>query len=221
MTRNNALLLKAGCGPAIDRPVILFDLGNILVHLHSVDIFWEGRAPESGSLPFSQRWSLSQTVHALETGRISDFSTFYAQSRAEMGFTMDLATFRPAFVHLIGEVFQETHAMLQTLYGRFPLMLLSNTSAIHWAYCRDEQGLGGYFSQVFLSYELGFMKPDPRIYEHTLAQIGTPPEHVYYFDDRPDNIQTARRFGINAYLAWGGGPLIRQLRQLDFLQKGG
>jgi FMN phosphatase YigB (HAD superfamily) len=211
-------VFKAGIGPAVASPVIWFDLGNILVHLHTVDAFWEGQTPEPGTLPFAERWSQSFAVHELEKGRLADFTEFYHLVRSEMGFSMPLARFEPAFIHIIGEVFAETHGVLEALYGHFPLMLMSNTSAAHWHFCRDVQGLGRYFDQTFLSYELGCMKPDPQIFELALARIDQVPENIYYFDDRPDNVETALKFGINAHLSWGGGPLIKQLQELSFLQ---
>lgn len=212
------LILRPGIGPAVERPMILFDLGNILVHLHDVDVFWQGQAAPAGSVPYAQRWAVSPAVRALETGQISDFAEFYWQAKSEMEFSMSLAEFKPAFTRIIGDVFDETHAMLKALYSRFPLMLLSNTSEIHWQYCRDQQKLGGYFDQVFLSYQLGSMKPDPSIYRQMLHLIDNIPENIYYFDDRKDNVDMAIKFGINAQLSWGGPIIIRQLHQLGFIE---
>ena len=156
-------------------------------------------------------------MQALETGRIDDFTAFYYQVKQEMGFPIAIDEFRKAYLDIIGEPFAETQAILQTLYSRFSLQLLSNTSAIHWQHCRDTLGLGPYFDRVFVSYELGVMKPDPLIFERTLAEIGQEPETIYYFDDRPENIDTALKFGINAHLSWGGAQLLRQLRELRFV----
>lgn len=209
--------LEAGPGPAVDRPVVLFDLGNILVHLHSVDRFWPGLSPEPGTPSYSERWKVSSAMHRFETGQISDFSAFYEEAKAELGFPVGHDEFYQGYLETIGDLFDETLPILNALYSRFSLQLLSNTSAVHWQHCSKSLGLGPYFDRVLVSYELGCMKPDPQVFHLALAEIDRDPETIYYFDDRPENIETALKFGINAHLSWGGGPLLRQLRELKFI----
>ncbi|NCA99069.1 MAG: hypothetical protein EOM03_04770 [Clostridia bacterium] len=211
-------ILRPGPGPAVDHPVVLFDLGNILVHLHNVDRFWPDQKPEPGTLPFAERWGQSHAVHRLETGRISDLVEFYHQARDEMGITIDLASFQAEYIKIIGEPFALTRPILETLYSRFSLQLLSNTSVYHWEHCGKTLGLGHYFDQVFVSYELGYMKPDPEAFRRTIHGIGQDPQTIYYFDDRPENVESAAKFGVNAFLSWGGERLLNQLRQLGFVQ---
>lgn len=207
-----------GPGPAAAHPIVLFDLGNILVHLHNVDRFWPGLAPEPGMLPFSERWGQSQAVRDLETGRITDLADFYQRARQEMGFTIDFADFHAEYIQIIGDPFALTVPILETLYSRFSLQLLSNTSVFHWQHCQKTLGLGHYFDQIFVSYELGYMKPDPEAFRRTFSEIGQDPQTIYYFDDRPENVESAAKFGVNAFLSWGGERLLQQLRDLQFIQ---
>ncbi len=214
---STTLTFKPGPGPAVNQPIVLFDLGNILVHLRNVDQFWPGLKPEPGTLPFAERWKNSAAMQALETGRLDDFGDFYRQAKQEMGFPIGIEEFRQGYLDIIGEPFAETIPVLQALSGHFSLQLLSNTSGIHWRHCRETLGLGPFFDRVFVSYELGVMKPDPLIFQLALQETDQEPETIYYFDDRPENIKTALKFGINAHLSWGGAQLIRQLRELKFL----
>jgi HAD superfamily hydrolase (TIGR01509 family) len=211
------LILTAGPGPTVDHPVVLFDLGNILVHLRSVDHFWPGLKPEPGTLIYSERWKHSTAMQAIETGRLNDFGDFYRLAKQELGFPIGIEEFRLSYVEIIGEPFPETLPILQALYSRFSLQLLSNTSEIHWQHCARTLGLGPYFDRVFVSYELGAMKPDPQAFQLALTEIGQDPETIYYFDDRPENIETALKFGIKAHLSWGGAQLLHQLRDLKFI----
>jgi putative hydrolase of the HAD superfamily len=48
------------------------------------------------------------------------------------------------------------------------------------------------------SYQLLLAKPDPAIYLHTLAKLGTQPEETLFLDDRPENISAAHDLGIQA-----------------------
>ena len=62
------------------------------------------------------------------------------------------------------------------------------------------------------------MKPDPEAFRRTLQGIGQDPQTIYYFDDRPENVESAAKFGVNAHLSWGGERLLGQLKQLRFIQ---
>ena len=200
-----------------DKRILLFDLGNILVHLNHVEPFWNGRIPLVDRTICQERWIKSSAVRDLETGNIDDFNTFYQLACSEMDIDLDMKQFEEIFISLIGEKFHQTDEILSRLYGRFPLMLLSDTSEPHWRHCRDTLALGQFFDKTYLSYEIGCMKPDRRIYEAVLADIGTIPQNIYYFDDKPDNVEMGQKMGMNAYVSWGGPTLLSQLEQHGFL----
>jgi HAD superfamily hydrolase (TIGR01509 family) len=41
------------------------------------------------------------------------------------------------------------------------------------------------------------IKPEREIYEHCLAGLGVPAEQTLFLDDRPENIDGAKRLGIH------------------------
>ncbi len=209
--------IKAIC-PTKDPPVLLFDLGNILVRLNSVDLLWPGQTPAFGTLPYAERWAKSRAVYAYETGRIDDLDAFYLAAKAELGFTVPEGQFNEVFQKIIGDLFAETIPMLQALKDNYPLMLLSNTCREHWLFCRDQLGLGGFFQEEFLSYEMGVMKPDPLVFQEILERLQNNPQNIWYFDDKAENAAVARKFGIRAFTSWGGPPLIGQLESLGLIQ---
>jgi putative hydrolase of the HAD superfamily len=54
------------------------------------------------------------------------------------------------------------------------------------------------FDVLVWSYQLGIAKPDPAIYRHALAKLGTLPEETLFIDDKQENIAAARALGIQA-----------------------
>ena len=204
--------------PAGRPPILLFDLGNILVRLNPVNTLWPDQTPAAGSLSFSERWGLSRAVRDYETGRLADLDAFYLAAREELGFTVPEEQFVQVFRQVIGEPFTETIPLLQALQPFYPLMLLSNTSRDHWEYCRDQLGLGGFFQDEFLSYRMGVMKPNPLIFRQVLAVLPEEPQNIWYFDDKAENTAVATSLGFRAFTCWGGEPLVRQLRQLGLIQ---
>jgi epoxide hydrolase-like predicted phosphatase len=54
------------------------------------------------------------------------------------------------------------------------------------------------FDHVIISAEVGLAKPDPRIFQLTLARVGAEPEEAVFIDDFIENIQAARGVGLHA-----------------------
>lgn len=95
------------------------------------------------------------------------------------------------------------------------LGVLSNTSASHWKYVTSGRYalMQGNFDVTVLSFKVGAMKPDPRIYQAAIDLAGVPPEAIFFIDDRPENVAGALRAGLDA-VVYQNTPLIAQeLRQ--------
>lgn len=71
-------------------------------------------------------------------------------------------------------------------------------------------GISSYFDHIFNSSEIGFAKPDERIYAHIEKALDLDPEQIVYVDDGPANVDTAIERGWNGLLAEPGTDL-RQL----------
>ena len=74
-----------------------------------------------------------------------------------------------------------------------------------------ERRLDDYFDVVVVSYEVGWTKPDPRIYRHCLDRLGVSAESALFVDDRLENIEGAAREGIQT-LHFTGDASIEALR---------
>jgi putative hydrolase of the HAD superfamily len=55
------------------------------------------------------------------------------------------------------------------------------------------------FDVVVLSYEVGALKPERKIYEELIGRSGVKPEEILYSDDRQDVIKAAKSLGINVF----------------------
>jgi putative hydrolase of the HAD superfamily len=77
---------------------------------------------------------------------------------------------------------------------------------------RRDRPLGDYFDAVVVSCEVGCTKPEPRIYEICLAQLGTAPRATLFVDDRVENLEGAARLGIRT-LHFTGDDSVEALRR--------
>jgi putative hydrolase of the HAD superfamily len=71
------------------------------------------------------------------------------------------------------------------------------------------------FDVLIWSYQHGLVKPDQAIYELLLNRLGTAPEETLFLDDKQENIEGARRLGIQGLQF----STVDQLRQ-DLISSG-
>lgn len=61
-------------------------------------------------------------------------------------------------------------------------------------------GVAHLFDQVFISAQLGVMKPDPTIYRLALQRLGAPTAETVFIDDMLINVRGAQALGLNTIL---------------------
>ncbi|MFW9939982.1 MAG: HAD family hydrolase [Candidatus Thorarchaeota archaeon] len=77
----------------------------------------------------------------------------------------------------------------------FTVSLMSNTHDIH-AKSNMLKGFYDTFDNVFLSNEIGFIKPDMEKYKYVMKKLDTSPKKCVFIDDKIKNLVPARELGI-------------------------
>ena len=80
------------------------------------------------------------------------------------------------------------------------IAVLSNMTAELLGILRGKFDWLDEFDVKIWSCEKGCAKPDEVIYRECLRQLGCVPERSLFFDDRPGNVDAARRVGIHAHV---------------------
>lgn len=104
-------------------------------------------------------------------------------------------------------------AHLRQWRGRYRLGLLSNAWITLRAWLATTP-LHGLFDAVVISAEEGLMKPDPRIYARMLGALAVLPHEAAFVDDRPENVDVARRLGMHAIRFESTEQVLRELGRL-------
>jgi putative hydrolase of the HAD superfamily len=76
--------------------------------------------------------------------------------------------------------------------------LLSNLPRPLGEYLRGEMRLPENFDHHSFSYELRAAKPEAAIYRHAIEGLGVESGEALFLDDRPENVDGARAYGIRA-----------------------
>jgi putative hydrolase of the HAD superfamily len=99
---------------------------------------------------------------------------------------------------------------LRDIHDRARIALVSNA----WPGTRPrlaEAGVLEIADAVLLSYELGYAKPDPRIYEAALRQVGADPAEALFIDDAPGHVAVARSLGLAGHVHTETGATIERI----------
>ena len=174
-----------------DKPTLVFDLGNVLVKF-SLDPFFQFLGDHGAEKTTLQK-KAPDLFYRYERGKITS-----------KDFTNKLRTWckRPveqeALIYEWQQIFTPDPAMLQLareLVEKFPNALLSNTNELHWDYLNREYQLEQIFDKVVLSYVVGSMKPDSKIYQILEEKTQCCANQLLFIDDRPENIEAAEKRG--------------------------
>lgn len=118
-------------------------------------------------------------------------------------------------------LFPEARAVLQTLHGWRPLVLVSNGRRCTRRDTLSALELEPFFTTVIISEEVGVEKPDPRIFALALAACGVAPaEAVHIGDDPLADVLGAQRAGLRAvWLNRAGRPQPSDLPAPDLIAR--
>ena len=178
---------------------LLFDLGKVLIDfnfetgvqaLHRACSISRDRFEE---VLWDETW-----IRRYERGEITtgEFHSYLCETAA---LKMDLSRFREVWSSVFLPGLLVSEKLLAALKSNYPLILVSNTNEAHFEFIRDRYPVVDYFDQRVLSYVVGSLKPDRKIFEHAIRVSGFRPDALFFTDDREENVLAARELGIHAH----------------------
>ena len=97
--------------------------------------------------------------------------------------------------------------------GGTRLALLSNAGADFSGWLRSGS-FSPLFERVFVSGELGLVKPHAAVYEHVIGELGITPAELLFVDNRSENVEGARAVGGDGHVFTDAASLEAWLRRL-------
>ena len=101
--------------------------------------------------------------------------------------------------------------------GKAKLIALSNMPEHTWNMLRSRFALNAQFDDAVLSFVLGIVKPDERIFEAAIRISGTSPGNCLFIDDAPENVAAAEHQGMVSHLFRDAADLVYFLKNNDII----
>lgn len=107
---------------------------------------------------------------------------------------------------------RETMRIADELKKNYKLAIVSNLNDLY-VQINNERMLYACFDVVINSCDVGFAKPDKRIFKIALEGLNLRPEECVFIDDKEENLMAPRLMGFKTIL-YKNGLLVKELRTL-------
>ena len=199
--------------------VLLFDLGRVLVdfdHLRSaqrIAAFCSKTPQQIYDLFFE-----SGVTIAFEAGKIAP-EDFYLQVKQMLDLKLSYASFEPIWndIFFLNAQNRSVFGLVNNLRVHYKTAILSNINILHYEYLKKNFPVFGVFDKIFLSFQLGCVKPDKEIYNLVIRELKVNPQEIFYIDDRPELVKSAKFLGIKGCVFTNFAQLMDDLRENEII----
>ena len=180
---------------------VLFDVGGVLVGLDGVPSLAKLLQIEPLHDEIHRRWLACPSVVRHETGQTSA-DQFAIEVVQDLGLSLSPEAFLIEFAGWLTTPLQGAFELVDRIPRDYQVAALSNMSAFQWTRIQA-MGLPARFDRIYLSHEIGCLKPAPEAFWVALDGMALSPSEVLFLDDGTANVQAARALGIEAHLVRG------------------
>jgi glucose-1-phosphatase len=184
---------------------IIFDLGGVLMNIDFKRTFdaFEIIGYHGAEQAF-QDPQINQLCMDFETGVYCAIE-MRRKFRELSGFKCNDAQFDKAWNALLIDFPPERIMLVRQLAKKYKTYLLSNTNPIHCKHFNAElknhfgiESLDHLLDKAWYSHNVGYRKPDERIFQKVLKASHLNPEETLYIDDFETNVRVAESLGMKA-----------------------
>ncbi len=179
---------------------VIFDLGGVVLDspLEAIADYERRKGlPLISSTVSSREWA-AMAPGRLETGKVSleDFFEAFDAEAASCGAPISSRE----LMDEIARYARPRHAMIEAIRrlrrAGFRVAALTNNWVMQGPLAEGMNLLRAEFDVFVESSRTGLQKPDPRIYELALQELGVQPKESVFLDDIGRNLKTARQLGM-------------------------
>jgi putative hydrolase of the HAD superfamily len=176
----------------------IFDIGGVLVSYDAKKVVQYLTEKTGRDVAAIDRLFQHELLYQVETGRIS-CAEFYEKHVRPAIPDISYENWVQVFIDHFEVNTPAMNLLLKVKNSGRKVYILSNLAEFHKI--AIERKIPGFFDICdinFLSYELGYHKPEKEIFEAVCKRIGEQPGNCVFFDDMPANVEGAVKAGILA-----------------------
>ena len=183
---------------------IIFDLGAVILNINyqnTIDEF--SKLGVKNASTFYSKKVQTDLFNQIETGEITA-EKFLSELQKETN-NATISQVKYAWNSMLLDLPNERLELIKALKSKYRIYLLSNTNNIHIDAFKKQLGNAKWedfctlFDKMYLSHEVGLRKPNAEIFKHILNEQKLKAEEVFFIDDSPQHIESAKKLGIHCH----------------------
>lgn len=185
---------------------VVFDLGGVICDLEVervVEAFREIGMPKMAAL--MDPCYPAEVNERMESGAISWEEACDEMRRLDNRPDVTNEQIRWVYEEFLARIDEEKLRTIESLRARgLRTYVLSNTNPVAIEIVREHfrrhgREMNDLFDGIFLSFELGILKPKPEIFEEVIRRTGILPEETLFIDDGARNADAAHALGFQVF----------------------
>lgn len=189
---------------------IFSDLGNVLILVKNVNA-----GVDVSKYGFFKKKLIRHKIRKYEKGKIST-EEFYTWCGKKTGQNIDLTKLDERFEKVFS-LNEDMAVLLRKLKKDYRLVALSNTNKANYEFIIRRYDIMNVFDDYILSYQVGSLKPEKKIYKAALEKALCKPEECLFIDDVQIFIEAAEKLGIKTIHYKNHSYLEEKLKELEIL----
>ncbi|MDA3893964.1 MAG: HAD-IA family hydrolase [Salinivirgaceae bacterium] len=182
---------------------IIFDFGGVIFDID----------PERTKSAFMKLYGKEKFNQVMESGLLWEFEKgeftkeqLFEKIETITGISIDEEIFLRAWNAMLVDYKPKRIERIRLLAKSHKLLLLSNTNELHYEFFSNklmhEYGVAftDLFSKVYLSHEMGLIKPNLEFFKQVLIEQNLNPEKTLFIEDTKENAEAASKVGIETLL---------------------
>jgi putative hydrolase of the HAD superfamily len=195
--------------------VIVFDLGKVLIPFsYDITIVKLNKIEKGLGEKFISFFKENYFIHRkFEKGEISEkeFLSYFINALENK---VEPLTFADYYSNIFS-INHEVASLLPKLKLHYKLVLLSNTDSLHYKYGYKDFDFLRYFDKLILSFEVGAVKPETKIYTEVENFTNQPPHAHLFIDDIAEYVEAAKKIGWDAIQFLNYNNLLLELQKRE------
>jgi len=191
---------------------IIFDIGNVIVQWQPATVV-KRLFPEHDTVKLTEALFKSTPWYDLNLGKIteSEITQIYHQT---LGINIETLN------RLMQEIKESllpvdnNFILLTNLYSQYTLYALTDNVREIMSYLKKKYDFWSKFKGIIVSAEVGYLKPDPAIYQELINQYEIDPAESVFIDDHLPNVQGAKSMNMHAIQFANVEQCIHELKKI-------
>ncbi len=189
---------------------VIFDIGGVVVRFTNTDYYHHLSRISGKPYRFIERTIEKGLLAPFESGKmgIDRFSAGIAKTLGIKKSQVQWIEFYKKTVKMNYDVLE----LVEQLQKEYKTALLTNADIARYRYTTKILNMD-LFDYRFQSCYIKARKPDPKIYRYALKKMGLKPEETVFIDNMIENVEGARKVGMNAIHFVGRRRLDKELAE--------